>query len=42
LAKYSKAVETIVTKLTPEEKKQAMDLALDWNENGLSKDVQVK
>ena len=42
MGKYSQAVKEIVKKLTPQERKQAIDLAEDWNKNSLPKDVQVK
>ena len=42
LAEYSDAVKKFTAKLTPEERKQATDLAAEWNENGLPKHVQAK
>ena len=42
IAKYSDAVKAIVKELSPEEKREAAALAEDWNENGLSKDVQLE
>jgi hypothetical protein len=35
-------VKKVTGKLTPEERQWANDLAEDWNENGLPKDVQAK
>ena len=42
IAKYSDAVKEIFKKLSPEERQQAADLADNWNENGLSKEVQLE
>jgi hypothetical protein len=42
IAKYSDAVKEIIKKLSPQEQKQAADLANDWNENGLPKDMQLE
>lgn len=42
LAKDSDALKMFTTNLTPEERKQATDLAAEWNENGLPKHVQAE
>lgn len=42
LGKYSKALKFVTGKLDPMEKKQALDAAQDWNENGLPAETQLK
>ena len=42
IAKYSDAVREIFKELSPEERQQAADLAHNWNENGLSKEMQLE
>lgn len=41
LGKYGRAVDEVTKELSREQKKEAIDLAADWNENGLSRDVQL-
>ena len=41
LGKYALAVDQVTKELSQEQKQEAIALAADWNENGLSRDVQL-